>query len=299
MFLVSGAAGKTGLAILRRLRQLGHPVRAFIRRTDQADKVHRAGADESVVGDMADKGDWDQAGSGVNGIYHIGPNLHPSEAEIGALAIHAAQSHHVERFVYHSVLHPHVQAMPHHWKKLEVEEQLFASGLRWTILQPASYMQNVLPKLPEILDRGIYSVPYPVSTRLGMVDLEDVAQVAAQMLTEGGHTGATYELGGTEILSQRDVAAVFSKHLGHPVNAEEENLEQWKKRMAGLSEYALETLIKMFAYYADHGFWGNPTVHAVLLGRAPTTFSEFVKRILSGKTTEEVRSSHSQNRSTE
>jgi len=39
---------------------------------------------------------------------------------------------------------PPVEAMPHHWQKLRVEEQLFESGLSITILQPAAYMQNVL-----------------------------------------------------------------------------------------------------------------------------------------------------------
>ena len=35
-------------------------------------------------------------------------------------------------------------SMPHHWLKMRVEEKLFASGLPFTILQPAAYMQNVL-----------------------------------------------------------------------------------------------------------------------------------------------------------
>ena len=59
-------------------------------------------------------------------------------------AIRAAQSAGVERFVYHSVLHPQVEIMAHHWQKMRVEEQLFESGLSFTILQPAAYMQNVL-----------------------------------------------------------------------------------------------------------------------------------------------------------
>jgi uncharacterized protein YbjT (DUF2867 family) len=124
--------------------------------------------------------------------------------------------------------------------------------LSWTILQPASYMQNVLPKLPEILDRGIYSVPYPEDTRLGMVDLEDVAQVAVKMLTEGGHVAAIYELAGREVLSQREVAAILADQLGRPVSVGEEK----------------------------YGFWGNPAILAHLLGREPTTFSEFVRREL-------------------
>ena len=56
----------------------------------------------------------------------------------------AARRAGIRHLVYHSVLHPQVEAMPHHWQKMRVEEQLFAAGLPYTILQPAAYMQNVL-----------------------------------------------------------------------------------------------------------------------------------------------------------
>lgn len=52
------------------------------------------------------------------------------------------------------------------------------TGQAYTILQPAAYMQNVLAQWDRVMDQGLYAVPYAVETRLGMVDLEDVAQVA-------------------------------------------------------------------------------------------------------------------------
>ncbi len=33
---------------------------------------------------------------------------------------------------------------------------------------------------------GIYRVPYPIETRLSLVDLDDVAEAAALVLTEAG-----------------------------------------------------------------------------------------------------------------
>ena len=82
--------------------------------------------------------------------------------------------------------------MPHHWKKLRVEEMLFESRLPYTILQPATYMQNLLAYWCKIHEEGIFQLPYSVETRLSMVDLNDVAQAAAIVLTEPGHVGATY-----------------------------------------------------------------------------------------------------------
>ena len=135
--------------------------------------------DEVVIGDIQDQDAYRQAARGVDAIYHICPNMHPHEAAVGAVAIQAARQEGVARFVYHSVLHPQTEQMPHHWQKLRVEEQLVQSGLHYTILQPEAYMQNILAGWELIVEQGIYRVPYPPSTRLGMVDLLDVAEAAA------------------------------------------------------------------------------------------------------------------------
>jgi len=157
---------------------------------------------------------------------------------------------------------------------------LFESGLFYTILQPAAYMQNVLAHWDQVMEQGVYPVPYAVETRLGMVDLEDVAEAAAVVLTEPGHAGAICELAGAEVLSQVEVAVILSQQLGRPVRAEAVPLETWERRAreSGLGDYQVETLVKMFRYYERHGFWGNPRILGWLLGRPPTTFAAFVER---------------------
>jgi uncharacterized protein YbjT (DUF2867 family) len=172
--------------------------------------------------------------------------------------------------------------MPHHWQKLRVEERLLKSGLCYTILQPTAYMQNVLTHWEQILEQGTYPVPYAVETRLSMVDLKDVAEAAAVVLTEPGHVGATYELVGTEAMSQIEAATILSQQLGRPVHAQVVPLETWtqRARASGLGTYQVETLAKMFRYYECYGFWGNPRVLSWLLGRPPTTFAAFVNRRL-------------------
>jgi uncharacterized protein YbjT (DUF2867 family) len=214
-------------------------------------------------------------------VYHICPNVSPDEVAIGQVSIAAARSTGVEHFVYHSVLHPQTEAMPHHWLKLRVEEALFTSGLSFTILQPTTYMQNVLAHWDRIVEEGIYRVPYTIETRLSMVDLEDVAEVAASALSEPGHVGATYELVGAPAMSQTEVAALLSQQLGRMVGAEILPIETWERRArsSGLGDYQVETLIKMFRYYEEYGFGGNPRVLSWLLGRPPTTFAAFVERI--------------------
>jgi uncharacterized protein YbjT (DUF2867 family) len=282
MILVTGAAGKTGRAVIRALSASGQAVRALVHRPDQAQSTASLGAHQVAVGDMRVQAIMNHAARDVRSIYHICPNLSPDEVAIGRVVMDAARAAGVEHFVYHSVLHPQTEAMPHHWQKLRVEELLFESGLACTILQPAAYMQNVLAYWQSIVERGIYRLPYAVQTRLGMVDLEDVAAAAAIVLAEPGHAGATYELAGAEVLSQVEVARILAQQLAKPVRAQTVPLEEWEggARASGLGEYQVKALVQMFHYYERHGFWGNPRVLGWLLGRPPTTFADFVERIL-------------------
>ena len=280
MILVTGAAGKTGRAVVRALIARGAELRALVYRPTQVEPLRELGAQEVIAGDMRDRAVMEGAVHRVQAIYHICPNMSPDELTIGRLVVGAARSAGVAHFVYHSVLHPQTEAMPHHWAKLRVEEHLFESGLPYTILQPAPYMQNVLAGWDSIVEDGVYRVPYKLETRLGMVDLEDVAAAAAMVLIEPGHHGATYELAGAEVLTQTDVAVTLSRGLGRTIRAETVPLNVWEveARAAELGDYQVDTLVKMFRYYESYGFWGNPNVLIWLLGRQPTAFATFVER---------------------
>lgn len=276
--LVTGAAGKTGRAVVDALTNRGALVRAFVRTEAQGEAL-RPYADP-IAGDMRDPEAWTAALAGATAMYLICPNMMPDERQVAALALRTADLMGVRRVVYHSVLHPQVEAMPHHWNKMRVEEMLFTTSLDWTVLQPAAYMQNVFGSWAAIARDGMYRVPYGVETRLGMVDLADVAEIAATVLLEDGHMGAIYELAGPEAMTQTGIAAILSSVMGRPVRAERISTDAWEAgaRSAGLDDLQIETLLAMFRYYDRHGFWGNPRVLEWLLGRAPTTFIEAAQR---------------------
>lgn len=279
MILVTGAAGKTGRAIISALAAKGLPVRAMVHKEAQAETLTRTGV-KVVVGDLLSERSVLEAVRGVRQIYHICPNVSPDELTIGRCIISAAEDSRVELFVFHSVLHPQVEAMPHHWLKMRVEEALFASHLSYTIIQPAAYMQNVTSELNAIKERGVYRVPYSDDAPFSLVDLNDVAEAAATVLSEEGHVGATYELAGPEIVTPRSIASVFGSLLGSEVRAERFSIESWRSRVSGLSSYQVDTLFKMFDYYDMHGLMGNPRTLQTLLGRPPASFEEFARRLL-------------------
>jgi uncharacterized protein YbjT (DUF2867 family) len=282
VFLVTGAAGKTGLALLGELSRRGRSARAFVRRGSQIASALQAGAAQACTGDLLDPAALEQAFQGVSSVYHIPPNIHPQEVEIGEIVLELARQHGVGHFVYHSVLHPYVKAMPHHLKKAEVEELIYASGLPFTILQPEAYMQNFLPGLASAREEGTFPVPYPTGSKLGMVDLGDVVQAAALVLEDPAHLWATYELSAGETWTPAQVAEAVGAALNQPVQAVEIGRDAWKQsaKRSGMSRYQIDTLLKMFAYYAEHGFWGNSRVLAGLLGRRPKPLLEFLSEQL-------------------
>ncbi len=281
MILVTGAAGKTGKAVVKALAAKGANVRALAHRPEHAEALTALGAADVSIGSFDDPRALARAAAGTRAIYHICPNVSPHEVAYARAVAAAAQAQNIARFVYHSVLHPQIEAMPHHWQKMRTEEMLFALGFDLTILQPTAYMQNILGGWRGVVADGVFRVPYPIETRLSLVDLDDVAGAAVLVLTTDGHGGATYELVGTAALSQIEVAAAIGAALGREIRAEAEGIEAWeaRTRAGGMADYERTTLAAMFRYYAEHGLVGNSNTLSWLLGSAPNSLARCLDRV--------------------
>ncbi|MGH7185888.1 MAG: SDR family oxidoreductase, partial [Pseudomonadota bacterium] len=90
MVLVTGAAGKTGRAVVRALVARGMRVRALVRRGAQEPVVRADGAGDVVVGDLRDEASVGRAVRGAAAVYHICPNIQPDEVAIGRQVLGAA-----------------------------------------------------------------------------------------------------------------------------------------------------------------------------------------------------------------
>jgi uncharacterized protein YbjT (DUF2867 family) len=277
LILVTGASGKTGKAIMDALLSKGYAVKALIHSPTQAQSLDVR--IDPIIGDMNSIADMIRVMNAITAVYHICPNMHPDEVVIGKYAIQAAKQNGVSHFVYHSVLHPQIKEMAHHWKKMQVEGLLFKSGLDFTILQPAAYLQNLLQYKPDIMKQSTYAVPYNGDTRVGMVDLRNVAEVAASVITNPRHYGSTYELATDECYSQYELADKLSLLYKRKISFKEIDRNQWEQAMkkSGMTGYAIASLIKMFQYYETYGFTGNGMVLKTLLGRKPNSVDAFIK----------------------
>jgi uncharacterized protein YbjT (DUF2867 family) len=165
--------------------------------------------------------------------------------------------------------------MPHHERKAEAEKVIRARLGAATVLRPAAYAQNLL----DAALSGRMAVPYSIDAPFTNVDLDDVAEVAALVLTEVGHEGATYELCGPQALSVREQASIASDVLGRSVAASWISLEEWASGAGStMPEQARDDLLAMFRAYDRVGLTGGAADLERLLGRPATPWSVTVAR---------------------
>lgn len=249
-------------------------VRAAVR-PGSTSRPYAAELASPVIVDLATGLGLDEAMAGVDAVYHLAPNVHPDEVRIAARVVESAFAAGVSRFVFHSVLHPDDRAMPHHVRKAEAERTIRARLDGATVLRPAAYGQNLL----EAALSGRMAVPYSLDAPFTNVDLDDVAEVAALVLTASGHEGATYELCGPESLSVGEQAQIASEVLGRAVTAERISLQDWTAGpAAALSEQARQDLVAMFRAYDRGGLVGDSDELERLLGRPATTWRQLLER---------------------
>ena len=282
LVLLTGANGRTGRAVLAALSKTGADVRVFVRQAGQFESLRPLGARELAVGDMLDAGSIRAALEGCARLVHIGPPMHPQEREITASFIGAARAAGLAQFVYYSVMHPLRTDVRHHRLKLEAESLLVRSGLPYTIVQPMRYMQHLEPIWRQVREEGVHAMPFSTSVKFNVVDLADLAAAVARVTTGPGHLYATYELAGPEALSQDDMAATLAQLLGRPVRARAIPLDEMqdRARKAGASEDRIEQMTAMNRHYDEHGFLGNSNVLGWLLGRDPTRYADYVRRLI-------------------
>ncbi len=268
MIVVTAAGGQTGGAVVRALRNRGEQVRAVVSRRGPRPELTEVGA-EVAVAELTQPMPWADVLDGADALYLIWPNFDPDEAEGAAAIFGEARRAGVPRVVYHSVLRPQVRSMPHHAAKDRAEEALDAAGLAWRVLQPCAYAQNLDDQLPEVARTGRLRSPWGLRTGQSLVDLADVAEAAAVLLTEDGLDGGTFEAAGPEPLPAPRLAELMGERLGREVT-----VEDVVPHGEVPAAYAGRCRRLMFDHYRSHGFVGSPRVLTALLGRPPRSYAE-------------------------
>ncbi|AZM54838.1 NAD(P)-dependent oxidoreductase [Streptomyces sp. WAC 01529] len=261
--LVLGATGKTGRRVVARLRAAGHPVRAASRTAE-------------TPFDWTDRATWAPALDGVGALYLVGPPDPEPIADFVAQAKAAG----VRRFVVLSGRGIEVFGDSFEPSMAEAERVVREAGVDWTVIRPNNFSQNFdedvfhAPLLEGRLALPVGDVPEP------FVDVEDIAEVAAALLTEDGHTGRTYELSGPRSLTFAEAVAEMAEASGRPMRFEDVTGEAYVAELTGrgVPEDAARSLAEVLAFLAGgHNSAPAPGVREVL-GREARDFTEYARR---------------------
>ncbi len=218
---VTGATGRLGGRVARRLSAAGVPQRLVVRDSGRAPQL--AGAEVRV----ASYGDAQAAARALEGIETLlfvsGGESEDRVAQHFAF-IGAAAAAGIRHIVYTSFFGAAPQAIftlaRDHWA---TEQRLRESGLAWTFLRDNLYL-DFFPLMAG--EDGVIRGPAGRG-RAAAVALDDIADVAAAVLrAPAPHAGRAYELTGPESLSLQEVAAVLGAHLGREVRYVEETVEE-------------------------------------------------------------------------
>jgi uncharacterized protein YbjT (DUF2867 family) len=219
MILIVGATGLLGRATALPLLAQGHAVRALVRDRAKAADLQRQGA-EVVLGDLTDPRSLELACKGVDRVFACAHSMLGRGQQASAQVDHvghsalvvAARDAKVERLVYTSAMgasanHP----IDFFRSKHEIEAVVKGSGMGYTILRPAAFMEHHVHKFngQMLLEKGFTVIIGPGTKPRNFVAVRDVAPFAIQALTQDDLNGRTLEIGGPDNLGNRDVAAMY------------------------------------------------------------------------------------------
>ncbi|NNE85627.1 MAG: NmrA family NAD(P)-binding protein [Alphaproteobacteria bacterium] len=276
--LVTDANGTTGHAVIRHLVARGADVVGLVSQDSSRANIAGLGA-TPIVGDLRDIEALRLAMDGVERVYHICPAWLPDEVDIGEAVISAAQSSDISLFGYHSTIAPHLEEVPSHWAKMQVQMALMHSGLPFSIVQPAAYMRDAF----EGLKGNNLEPPYRTDAPLSWVDVEDVGEAVAILMTRPDQAGGTYELCGTDTpLAAIDMAVILSQHRRQPIAARTMPIEEFVRHSpyTGFSAAQLDRVRAYFRFVDEFGMRAcNSKILAMLLGRSPTPFGAVAERL--------------------
>lgn len=271
--LVTGASGNIGTRIVRRLIERGQSVRVFVR---NGEKVRFDPKVEVVTGDLMDPASVRQAVQGTNRIYllSVGPNLPRHDANV----IEQAASAGVEHIVKHSVAGAQFEAsaIPR-WHRAG-EKLLEQSRLGWTLLRLGSFASNALGWIGSVKAQGkVYGALGDAA--LAVVDPEDIADVAAHVLTTPGHAGKAYDVTGPESLTTAQQVAILGEVIGKKLEYINVPDEAARKAMvdSGMPEVAADAMVALIQDLRRIGRVPPTDTVRTLLGRPPHSFRQWAE----------------------
>jgi uncharacterized protein YbjT (DUF2867 family) len=277
--LVTGATGAVGHEIIKQLSMQDVNVRAGVHSIIKGENLKRLPDVEVVEIEFRKPESLHAAFTHADRLMLITP-LSEDQVEMAKNLIDEAKKHQVKHIVKLSALGAGAARgiQLGRWHR-EIEKYIEESGIPYTILRSASFMQNLVNYNGDSIHReGKFYMPAGEG-KVSYIDTRDIAAVAVEVLTTEGHDGKIYDLTGPEALSHREMAAILSEKTGKEINFVD--IPEKTARQAMLSQHMPEQIADaMLELYAAHKAGKSSMVTNTvqeLTGRPPHTFRQFAQ----------------------
>jgi NAD(P)H dehydrogenase (quinone) len=290
--LVTGAAGQLGRLVLDQLLASGRTRPADIIATSRdtaklAD--YAAKGVETRVADFDDPASLEKAFAGADRILIISTDVldQPGKRLKQHLAaVDAARKAGAKHILYTSMPNPESSVIPFASDHLGTENAIKATGIPYTILRNAWYMENLFLALPHALQSGQW-FSSASNGRISHIARSDIAAATAAALESASTESRTYTLTGAKTFTTDEIASLAAKATGKKldvVHISDEALAGGLKG-AGLPDFFVPLLVSFDANTRE-GHFDVVTDDAVALtGKSPielATFLEANKAALAG-----------------
>ncbi|MEH6453687.1 MAG: SDR family oxidoreductase [Psychromonas sp.] len=278
--LIIGAAGSNGTATIDSLvsKQLsGTKIRAAVRSAEKAKQLTaKYPSIETVIIDLDKAQTLTTAFKGVDKVFMIPGNVEQRELHAKNAVDAAVQGGSVKQFVFFSVVGAEYEAILFGKQFRAGEKYLEQSGLNWTHLRTIFFQDNFFGWADGIKQGALY---FGVREgRFAPLNIADIGEIAANILTTTGHNNKAYNVTGPELLSGDDMAAVFTNVTGKEVAYVSPTQEQTLESLlsTGWPQWQAEGMLELFEIFAtDQAAIVSPDGEA-LLGRPLTTLNSFI-----------------------
>jgi NADH dehydrogenase len=234
--LVAGGSGFIGRHLCERLVERGHDVTALSRDPDPGALPEGV---ETAMGDVTAYDSIEAHFEGRDAAVNLvalsplfepkGGNRRHDEVHRGGTenCVRAAEEHGVDRFVQLSALGADPEGDTHYIRaKGRAEQAVRDSELEWVIFRPSvvfgegGEFVSFTKRLKGMFAPGLPLYPLPGGgrkTRFQPIWVGDIAGMIAEATVEEGHPGETYEVGGPEVLTLREITEMVYESEGKSV----------------------------------------------------------------------------------
>ena len=276
---VTGATGNVGIEVIKALQKIQHQLDIFAGVRDLQKDVEKLSEFYIIPEkfDFTDVTTFEPALKDCQILFLLRPPQISDTDKYFIPLIEIAEKCNVRHIIFLSVQGVEKSSIiPHH----KIEKLIVESGIPYTFLRPAYFMQNFTTTLhDDLVNKKQIYLPAG-KAKFTLIDVQNIGEIAAKIMSEPAtHINQSYELTCNEKLTFQEMADKLSLGLGTKITYISPNLASFTlqklKENVPFSYILVLIMLHYLPRFLREPFFSNAFMK--IIGRNPTTFDQFVQ----------------------